>query len=159
MNNAENISIDDSPSLIPLQTGLNPQLSSPIVVRTVGTIATIAGLPGPDILFSSAANTITVSPLGNTVTFSLASTVNTNIFDANTEFRKSGIKVVGARQAGWNAPTGTLARGTYAAYTGQTVSNPPTQLEVQALDDAVKLISQTLAAFLTDIRSHGLIGT
>ena len=159
MNNTDNISIDDSPALIPLQAGLNPQLNTPIVVRTVGTISSIAGLFGPDILFTVAANSITISPIGNTITFALASTANTNIFNANTEFQKSGTKVVGARITGWNAPTGTLTRGTYAAYAGQTVSNPPTQAEMQALDDAVKLLSQTVTAALTDIRTHGLFGT
>jgi len=65
----------------------------------------------------------------------------------------SGLNWIAA-STGWNAPTGTLARGTYAAYVGQTVSNPPTQAEMQALDDAVKLMSQTLAAALTDLRTQ-----
>jgi hypothetical protein len=52
---------------------------------------------------------------------------------------------------GWTAPSGTLARATYTAYAGQAVSNPPTQAQVQAIDDHLKIISQTLAAALTDL--------
>lgn len=35
---------------------------------------------------------------------------------------------------------------TYAGYAGQTVSNPPTQAEVQALDDAVKTLADAFVA-------------
>lgn len=52
---------------------------------------------------------------------------------------------------GWTAPSGTLSRATFAAYAGQTVSNPPTQAQVQAIDDHVKLLSQRVAAALTDL--------
>lgn len=61
----------------------------------------------------------------------------------------TGLKWVPA-STGWANPTGTLSRGAYAAYAGQAISSPPTQAEVQALDDVVKLMSQTLAAWLTD---------
>lgn len=67
-------------------------------------------------------------------------------------------QVVNARKTGWGSPSGTLSRAAYAAYAGQTVSNPPTQAEMQTLDDAVKLLSQTFAAWLTDALGHGLIG-
>lgn len=56
-------------------------------------------------------------------------------------------------QTGWATPTGTLDRGAFAAYNGQTISNPPTQAEVQALDDAVVLASQHLAALITDLKA------
>jgi hypothetical protein len=57
----------------------------------------------------------------------------------------------------WSAATGTEARTAYAAYGGQTVSNPPTQAEVQAIDDAVKTLGQHLAALINDLRSNGTI--
>jgi len=72
-------------------------------------------------------------------------------------------QVVGARKSGWGSPSGTLSRAAYASYAGQTVSNPPTQAQMQALDDAVKALSQRVAALLTDLHAatsgHGLIGT
>jgi hypothetical protein len=55
--------------------------------------------------------------------------------------------------AAWADPTGTLARTTFAAYAGQTVTNPPTQAEVQAIDDHLKVISQRFAAAITDLRT------
>lgn len=50
-------------------------------------------------------------------------------------------------------PSGTLARTTFATYAGQTISNPPTQAEVQAIDDAVVIASQRLGALITDLRN------
>lgn len=54
-------------------------------------------------------------------------------------------------QTGWGTPSGTLARTTFASYAGQTVSNPPTQAEVQAIDDALVIVSRRLAALITDL--------
>lgn len=59
--------------------------------------------------------------------------------------------------AAWTAATGTEARTALASYAGQTVSNPPTQVEMQALDDAVKAIGQHLVAFINDCRSNGTL--
>lgn len=68
-------------------------------------------------------------------------------------------QVVAARQTGWNAPTGSLLRGTLAAYAGQTMGATYSQTAAQANDDALKAVSQTLAALITDLRTHGLINT
>lgn len=57
----------------------------------------------------------------------------------------------------WATPTGTFDRTTFVAYAGQTVSNPPTQAEVQAIDDHVKLISQHLAALISDLRGNDVL--
>lgn len=54
----------------------------------------------------------------------------------------------------WTAATGTEARTALAAYAGQTVSNPPTQAEMQTLDDAVKAMSQHLVALINDLRGN-----
>jgi len=51
----------------------------------------------------------------------------------------------------YGLPTSVLARTTFATYGGQTISNPPTQAEVQALDDAVVIASQRLGALITDL--------
>jgi hypothetical protein len=62
-----------------------------------------------------------------------------------------------AASTGWGAASGTLSRGAYASYAGQVVSNPPTQAETQALDDAVKLLSKTVAALITDLTTQKLL--
>ena len=57
----------------------------------------------------------------------------------------------------WATPTGTFARTTFAAYAGQTVSAIPTQAEVQSIDDAVKGLSERLAALISDLRGNGVL--
>lgn len=59
-----------------------------------------------------------------------------------------------AASNGWGAPSGTLSRAAYASYAGQTVSVIPTQAEVQQIDDELKLLSQVVAAILTDLRTQ-----
>lgn len=53
----------------------------------------------------------------------------------------------------WGLPTGTLARTILASYAGQNISNPPTEAEVQTLDDAVVALSQHVCALITDLRA------
>lgn len=57
-------------------------------------------------------------------------------------FAMNGTQILRERITGWNAPTGTLTRGTFAVSGATTAST-----------------AQALAALLTDLRSHGLIGT
>jgi len=57
----------------------------------------------------------------------------------------------------WDAATGADDRTTFATYAGQTVSNPPTQAEVQAIDDHVKVISEHLKALIDDLKASGAL--
>lgn len=57
----------------------------------------------------------------------------------------------------WTAATGTISRAAYASYAGQTVTNPPTQAEMQALDDAVKAMSQAVVGLITDLKANGVL--
>lgn len=78
------------------------------------------------------------------------------------DIQRGGTKVVGTRKTGWGTATGTAARTTYATYASPTISNPPTQAEVQALADHVQILSQRLKALIDDLHGtagHGLIGT
>lgn len=59
--------------------------------------------------------------------------------------------------AAWTAATGTAARTALAAYPGQVVSNPPTQAQVQAIDDAVKAQGRALVALINDLRANGVL--
>lgn len=59
--------------------------------------------------------------------------------------------------AAWVDPTGTFARTTFASYAGQTVGAAYTQAEVQAIDDHVKVLSQRLAALISDLRGNGVL--
>ncbi|MER8999999.1 hypothetical protein NKJ52_20625 [Mesorhizobium australicum] len=82
------------------------------------------------------------------------------------EFNTTGIGFFGttpvAAKTGWGVPTGTLLRTTFASYAGQTHTASYVQATVQALDDAVKSVSQRFAAFVTDFHQtagYGLIRT
>lgn len=70
-----------------------------------------------------------------------------------------GTKVIGPQITGWGTPTGTSTRTSFATYTAPTISNPPTQAEVQAVADAVQSLSQHLKALIDDLKTHGLIAT
>jgi len=70
----------------------------------------------------------------------------------------AGVKVVGARATGWGAASSTLSRTAYASYAGLTASVGYVQAEAQATDDALKLLSQKVAALITDLTAHGMIG-
>ncbi len=61
------------------------------------------------------------------------------IVNARVGFSVLGTQVVSSRQAGWSAPTGTLTRGSFAATA------------------TLATTAQTLAALITDLRTHGLI--
>lgn len=59
---------------------------------------------------------------------------------------------------GWGTPTGTLTRTTYATFAGQTISASPTQTEVQNIDDHVKILSERVAALISDLKTgHQLL--
>ena len=73
-------------------------------------------------------------------------------------------QVVTTRQTGWGVPSSTLARTTFATYSGQTINSTYGDLgtlftATQAIDDHLKIVSQRLGALITDLITHGLIGT
>jgi len=69
-----------------------------------------------------------------------------------------GTQVLATRRTGWTAPTGTATRTTFATFAGQDISATPTEAEVQAIDDHVKVLSERLKALIDDLTTHGLIG-
>jgi hypothetical protein len=68
-----------------------------------------------------------------------------------------GAVVLRDKTAEWAAATGTESRAALASYAGQTVSNPPTQAQMQATDDAVKAHSQRLVALINDLKANGTL--
>ena len=57
-------------------------------------------------------------------------------------------KVAKNGSTGWSAATGTGSKSTFATYSAPTISNPPTQAEVQALANAVQVLSQRMKAVI-----------
>jgi hypothetical protein len=98
------------------------------------------------------ANQITATPSGSGVVLSLPSTIT-----VATSYQVAGTKVVGARETGWTAGTGTANKGAFATYAGQTVSAAYVQAEAQATDNGVKANAQRIKAIEDALRTHGLI--
>lgn len=78
-----------------------------------------------------------------------------------TAFLVAGTQVVGARQTGWTAPTGTAFTAAWNANAINllTFSNPPTQAECIALRNACYDVARRVYSLETALRTHGLIGT
>lgn len=144
--------------------------------KATGPSVTISG-GSTGMSFTASANTITMSGVliaanggtgqssytkGDLLAASAATTLSKLAVGANNarlaadSAQATGLAWIAA-STGWGAASGTLSRAAYAAYAGQTVSNPPTQAEVQALDNAVKLLSQTVAALITDLTTQKII--
>lgn len=105
---------------------------------------------------SSDLDTVTLSHSGTQV----AATATTGINLATGKVLSvNGTQVLGARITGWAADTGTDKRTANATYTSPTISNPPTQAEVQAIADALQNLSRTQKALKADLFTQGIIGT
>jgi hypothetical protein len=74
-----------------------------------------------------------------------------------THVKVGSSTVVGPRQTGWTAPTGTPARSSFDADWTQVVAGP-TIAEVQAVTDKLTETRKALAALITDLETHGLVG-
>lgn len=88
----------------------------------------------------------------DTATQSLASPLN-----VTTSYSVGGTKVVGARQTGWTASTGTPNKSAFNADLAFTVSTTYTQSEIQAIASALTAERQRTKALEDALRNHGLI--
>jgi len=77
--------------------------------------------------------------------------------NVTVSYKVVGLQVVGARQTGWTAATGTANLSTFNANQAFTVSATYTQAEVQAMATALVATRQRLKAMEDALRTHGLI--
>ncbi|HHE4628113.1 TPA: phage tail protein [Escherichia coli] len=87
-----------------------------------------------------------------TATQSLASPL-----DVTTSYSVGGTKVIGARQTGWTAATGTALLGSFNANQSYTVGTTYTQSEVAAIATGLEQARQRILALEAALRLHGLI--
>jgi hypothetical protein len=87
-----------------------------------------------------------------TATQSLTSPLN-----VTTSYSVGGTKVIGARQTGWTAATGTALLGAFNANQAYTVSTTYTQSEVSAMATGLQQARQRIKALEDALRTHGLI--
>ncbi|HEX7072185.1 MAG TPA: hypothetical protein VF190_15335, partial [Rhodothermales bacterium] len=82
-----------------------------------------------------------------------------NIRGTGAKLQINDVQVLTERITGWAAATGTMDRTALAVNPGLTYSNPPTQAEVEALNDFAVDVAQRVGALINDLRTHGIIGT
>lgn len=68
-----------------------------------------------------------------------------------------GTQVIGPRQTGWTAATGTPLLGSFNANQSYTIGTTHTQSEVAALATGLQQARQRILALETVLRLHGLI--
>lgn len=85
------------------------------------------------------------------------SVLGSDAVGAPTQYLISNFFTSADAQSGWGTPTGILARTTFAGLAPLTFSDPPTQLECNALGVQVSIIQQRLAALITDLKTSGFI--
>ncbi|MDM3281815.1 phage tail protein [Citrobacter sp. Ce104] len=77
--------------------------------------------------------------------------------NVSVSYKVAGLQVVGARQTGWTASTGTPNKGSFNADLAFTVSATYTQSEIQAIASALTAERQRTKALEDAMRTHGLI--
>lgn len=77
--------------------------------------------------------------------------------NVTVSYKVAGLQVIGARQTGWTAATGTALLGAFNADQDFTVSATYTQTEIQAMATALTETRQRLKALEDMARTHGLI--
>lgn len=82
-------------------------------------------------------------------------TIHSNVITSENAITVGNQKILGARKTGWTVPTGTLARTDPDGSWSQTVSGTYTQAEVEAIEEQVKVLTQTLAALINDLHADG----
>ncbi|BBQ67234.1 coiled-coil domain-containing protein [Klebsiella quasipneumoniae] len=91
-------------------------------------------------------------PLPTTDKLQVGGSVNISV-----SYKVAGLQVVGMRQTGWTAATGTALLGVFNADQAFTVGATYSQAEVQAMATALVETRQRLKALEDMARTHGLI--
>lgn len=77
--------------------------------------------------------------------------------NVTTSYSVGGTKVIGARQSGWTAATGTALLGAFNASQTYTVSATYTQAEITAIANGLIQARQRIKALEDMLRTHGLM--
>ncbi|MGQ5792142.1 phage tail protein [Serratia sp. IR-2025] len=97
---------------------------------------------------------ITDDYVSKTATGAQALTSSLNVVGG---YSVDGVQVVGPRQTGWTAATGTALLGGFDADAAFTAGATYSQAEIQALADALKEARQRIKALEDMARAHGMI--
>lgn len=129
------------------------------IVTLQGDVAAIQG----DYVSISATANQTVQPVGGSLLIGTIPTPTTDKLqvagseNVSVSYKVLGLQVVGARQAGWTAATGTALLGAFNASQAYTVSTTYTQSEVSSMATGLQQARQRIKALEDALRTHGLI--
>ncbi|WP_105601290.1 phage tail protein [Cronobacter sakazakii] len=142
--------VDDHESRITANTNSISSLSS----RVTATEGDISGLKTRVTTAEGSITTLQGDYVSKsaTATQNLASPVN-----VTTSYSIDGTKVIGARQTGWTAATGTSLLSAFNANQSYSASTTYTQSEISALATGLVQARQRIKAMEDALRAHGLI--
>ncbi|EAS2095572.1 TPA: phage tail protein [Salmonella enterica] len=144
------IDVDDHESRI---TALNVR-----VTTAEGEIATLqANVSALDGRVTTAENNISALRTDYVSKSATASQSLASPLNVTTSYSVGGTKVIGARQAGWTAATGTANKGAFNADLTFAVSDTYTQSEIQDIANALIAERRRTKALEDALRAHGLI--
>jgi hypothetical protein len=81
-----------------------------------------------------------------------------NLGTAGMAYKINGIKIIGARDTGWVADSGTAEKTGHTTYTGGTASATYLQSEITAIKSALQDVSRGQKAIKDALMTHGLLG-
>lgn len=102
----------------------------------------------------AAGGSFLIGSVGTPTTDKLQVTGSSNV---SVSYKVAGLQVVGARQTGWTAATGTALLGAFNANQAYTVSAAYTQAEILALAAGLVQVRQRNKALEDLLRTHGLM--
>lgn len=113
---------------------------SSLTERVAGTESSVTALQGDYVSKSATALQTLASPISVATSYSV-----------------NGVKVIGARQTGWTAATGTALLGAFNASQAYSASATYSQAEISALASGLVQARQRIKALEDAMRTHGLI--
>jgi len=102
----------------------------------------------------AAGGSFLIGSVGTPTTDKLQVTGSSNV---SVSYKVAGLQVVGARQTGWTAATGTALLGAFNANQAYTVSAAYTPAEIQSLAAGLVQARQRIKALEDMARTHGLM--
>lgn len=136
------------------------------VTTVEGTVTTldarVTAIEGDYVSKSATANQIIQSSGGALIVGTIATPTTDKIqssdsVNALVSYKVAGLKVIGPRETGWTASTGTALKSAFNSNLSQSISAAYTQAEVQALNTNLVAARQRIKALEDALRTHGLI--
>ncbi|EEC2542999.1 phage tail protein [Salmonella enterica] len=151
------IDVDDHESRITANTKAITALNVRVTTAE-GEIATLqANVSALDGRVTTAENNISALQTDYVSKSATASQSLASPLNVTTSYSVGGTKVIGARQTGWTAATGTANKGAFNADLTFAVSDTYTQSEIQAIANALITERRRTKALEDALRAHGLI--